>query len=225
MEELGDSSVKLAISFPPFMHDPRAQRLDKAALLSMLRKVHQELFRVLSPDGVLVSVNTDVRDRPIYNKPRDTTGAVWWKHHAIREICEEIGFRCLGTKIWVKTLKQNLYRFTYSYIVFYGKERRALASRRKKRSPDFKPDVWLLEGQTNFRLPDGRLFRDCLHPLLVERCIRELSEAGDLILAPFAGVGTIPIVAQHLNRRWSGYEIDTTLRPALVKRLGRHVIQ
>src|SRR6266568_4796944 len=205
MPELADESVQLAISFPPFLHHPNAPYLNKHHLISMLARVHCELFRVLSPSGFLVSINTDVRDRSKYNEC-PASGNVWWKHQSIREVCEQNGFRCLGTKIWIKTLKHNLYRFTYSYIVFYGKKRRSLSLLKNRPAVDFKRDVWLLEGQTSFRLPDGRLFRDCLHPVLVERCIRELSKSGDIVLAPFAGLGTVPMVAQQLKRRWVGYE-------------------
>lgn len=223
MRELADETVQLTISFPPFLHVPNASHLNKRLLLAMLRRVHQEIFRVLSNDGFLVTVNTDVRDRPRYNDESSVTGNVWWKHQAIRELAEESGFRCLGTKIWVKTLKRSLYRFSYSYVAFYGKRQRSL-SWRGNRCPDFKLDVWLLEGQTSYRLPNGQIFRDCLHPSLVERCICQLSSEGDLVLAPFAGVGTIPTVAAGLNRRWHGYEIDPRLRTALIKRLGRHAV-
>lgn len=226
MVELPDDSVQVAISFPPFLHKPSAPQLDKQALISMLERIHSEMFRVLSPEGFLVSVNSDVRDRPKYNKERGRRlSSIWWKHQSIREICEKIGFRCVGTKIWVRTLKQNLYRFTYSYIVFYAKKRRFLPSRQKKASADFRPDVWLLEGHTNFRLPDGRLFRDCLHPVLAARCIQQLSEPGDLILAPFAGVGTIPEAARQFHRAWVGYEVDESLKTALGRRLGRAAVQ
>src|SRR6202022_3431843 len=111
MEESATDSVQLAISFPPFLHDPLARCLNKQALLSMLRRVHEEVFRVLSSDGILVSINPHVRDRPNYNdKDSARSGRIWWKHQSIREMCEKIGFCCVGTKIWVRTLKQNLYR-------------------------------------------------------------------------------------------------------------------
>jgi len=226
MEEIANASVQLAISFPPFLHDPVAHRLDKQALLSMLQRVHEEVFRVLSPNGFLVSINTDVRDRSAYNRTHSPqSGDVWWKHQSIREICEKMGLRCVGTKIWVRTLKQNLYRFTYSHIVFYTKERRYLASRRKKLPPDFRPDVWLLEGQTTYRLPNGKLFRDCLHPMLAERCIHQLSDPGDLVLVPFAGVGTVPDAARRLDRAWVGYETSDQLKSTLQARLGRRAVR
>src|SRR5260370_9345511 len=226
MEEVATDPVQLAISFPPFTHDPLAKRLNKQALLSMLQHVHEEVFRVLSSDGLLVSVNTDVRDRREYNdKYSARSGSVWWKHQSIREMCEKIGFRCVGTKIWVRTLKQNLYRFTYSHIVFYAKARRSLFFRKKKLAPDFRPDVWFLEGQTAYRLQDGTLFRDCLHPILAERCIRQLSEPRDLVLVPFAGVGTVPDVARRLGRKWIGYEVSESLKLTLRARLGQTAIR
>src|SRR5260370_17751274 len=164
MEEVATDSVQLAISFPPFSHDPLARRLNKQALLSMLQRVHEEIFRVLSSNGVLVSINTDVRDHRKYNdKYSARSGSVWWKHQSIREMCEKIGFCCVGTKIWVKTLKQNLYRFTYSYIVFYAKARRSLSSPKKRLAPDFRPDVWLLQGQTTYPLHNATFSRDSLH--------------------------------------------------------------
>jgi DNA modification methylase len=224
MPELPDECVQLAISFPPFLHVRNASHLNKRLLLSMLRPVHKEMFRVLSPDGFLVSVNTDVRDRPLYNDESSTSSNIWWKHQAIRELAEQSGFHCLGTKIWVKTLKRSLYRFSYSYVVFYGKGRRSLSVSGNE-CPDFKLDVWLLEGQTSFRLPNGRLFRDSLHPVVAERCIRQLSHVGDRVLAPFAGVGTIPIAADRLKRRWNGYEIDPRLRTTLISRLGRQAVR
>jgi DNA modification methylase len=225
MPELPSESVQLAISFPPFLQKPGATYLNKGLLISMLRQVHSELFRVLAPNGFLVSVNTDVRDHRQYNNGRIPAGRIWWKHQSIRQLCEEAGFRCLDTKIWVKTLKRDLYRFTYAYIVFFGKRDHPLGCRKKDDCPEFKLDVWLLEGQTRLPLSDGRIFRDCLHPLLVERCVRQLSARGDTILAPFAGVGTIPIVARRLQRRWNGYEIDESLRATLVDRLGPRAVQ
>src|SRR5438876_11552648 len=85
MQEVGDNSVRLAISFPPFLHDPNAAKLDKPALMSMLNKIYKEVFRVLAPQGFLVSVNTDVRDRAEYDKNhRGRSGTVWWKHQSIR---------------------------------------------------------------------------------------------------------------------------------------------
>ena len=45
-------------------------------------------------------------------------------------------------------------------------------------------------------------------PDLIEPCILAGSEKGDIVLDPFMGSGTTALVAQHLNRKWMGFEID-----------------
>lgn len=54
-----------------------------------------------------------------------------------------------------------------------------------------------------------------LHPILlphqrdiVERLIRRFSSPGDLVHDPFAGVGTVPLVALQMGRRGSGAELN-----------------
>jgi DNA modification methylase len=41
---------------------------------------------------------------------------------------------------------------------------------------------------------------------LMERLIKASSEVGDLVLDPFAGVGTVPVVCKKLNRNFIGIE-------------------
>jgi DNA modification methylase len=48
---------------------------------------------------------------------------------------------------------------------------------------------------------------------LVEPCILAGSRIGDIVLDPFLGSGTVAVVAQRLNRRWIGCELN----PAYVK--------
>ena len=224
MPEIPDETVNLAIAFPPFLHKPRARILRKDQWLHMVEDVYREVFRVLRRKSVLVSINSDVRDRPKYSKKDRAEGTIWWKHAAIRVIAESLGFTCLGTKIWARSLKQDLYRPTHSYLVFYGKQRPHLSTRDNCMAPEFAPDVWLLEGRTRTTLPRGKIFKDGLHPELVRRCIAHFTEPGDLVLSPFAGVGTVPSVAREMNRAWVGYEIDRSLKTCLADRLGPECI-
>lgn len=43
---------------------------------------------------------------------------------------------------------------------------------------------------------------------IVERLIRRFSAAGDLVYDPFAGVGTVPLVALQMGRRGAGTELN-----------------
>lgn len=45
-------------------------------------------------------------------------------------------------------------------------------------------------------------------PKLVERCVRVASQVGDLVLDPFSGSGTTAIVAEGLNRKGIGFDIE-----------------
>jgi len=47
---------------------------------------------------------------------------------------------------------------------------------------------------------------------LLERIIKASSNEGDVVLDPFCGCGTALIVANKLNRRWIGVDIDTSAR-------------
>lgn len=45
---------------------------------------------------------------------------------------------------------------------------------------------------------------------VVERLLRRFSDRGDLILDPFAGIGTVPYVALKMHRRAYGIELNAS---------------
>lgn len=71
-------------------------------------------------------------------------------------------------------------------------------------------DVWGDIKQLTYKSRE-LMCRDALHTIqkpekLIERIIRASSSEGDLVLDPFAGVGTCPVVCQRLRRRFIGFE-------------------
>jgi len=120
MHEISSDSARLVFSSPPYTNNPDGKTLDKADYLDFIKRTYAESFRILAPGGVLVSLNTDLRDHAKYNQGDGSyEGTVWHKHHAIREVAESIGYKCFDHKIWVKSLKENMYRYNFSHIVFY----------------------------------------------------------------------------------------------------------
>lgn len=214
MQEVCDESARLVIASPPYTNSPNGKTLNKSDYILFINKVFREIFRILMPGGVLVCINTDLRDHARYNQgDRSFEGQVWFKHNDIRITAEEVGFRCFDCKIWAKTLKRDVMRYTFSYIVFYSKlGREVFRPLYPKVAEGFGPDVWLLEKGTRRKSSEGLVFRNAIHPCLVERCIAEFTLPKDLVVSPFTGSGTIPAVAELMGRNWIGYEVNKTLK-------------
>ncbi|MFH0938472.1 MAG: site-specific DNA-methyltransferase [Planctomycetota bacterium] len=73
-------------------------------------------------------------------------------------------------------------------------------------------DVWGDIKQLTYKSKE-LVSRDALNTIqkpesLIERLIKASSSEGDLVLDPFAGVGTCPVVCKRLNRRVIGIEKD-----------------
>ena len=213
MHEIKTDSARLAFASPPFTNSPYGKTLDKQDYLEFIMRAYSEIFRTLTPGGVLVSLNTDLRDHKSYNKGNSSyDGTVWHKHHAIREVCEEIGYKCFDHKIWVKSLEQNLYRYNFSHILFYSKpEGKVLRPHSPKHAEGFNQDVWYLQDSMMRKDSKGFVFRDAIHPDIPRRCIDEFTSKGELVVSPFAGSGTILAVAEEMKRNWVGYEINKNL--------------
>lgn len=218
MPEVADESVQIVMGSPPFTNHFDGSTLIKDMYLAFIESVLGESYRVLTSTGYLIVVNTDNRDHNYYNRNQEVSfeGLIWQKHIDLKSIAEKMGFVCLENKIWVKTLKRNLYRYTFSYIQFFTKKRGGnRKSLRLHVGHDFAADVWFLEGGLLRKSSKGFVFRSALHPQLVQRCIRELSSPGDLIVCPFAGSGTVLSVAKLMGRTSIGYEVNIELAPLI----------
>ena len=60
---------------------------------------------------------------------------------------------------------------------------------------------------------------------LIERIITLTTNDYDTVLDPFMGCGTVPAVAKKMNRKYIGYEIDTTYYQQAVKRVSNAKVQ
>jgi len=216
MVEIPDHAVHLAVVAPPFTNDKDRRTLDKEHYIAFLQRVFVELDRVTHPLGTLVTINTDLRDHARYNRgQREYDGLLWHKHSDICRIAAVAGFACFHTKIWAKSLKTGVYRLTYSHVQLFRRPNLAQRLAARPPVPGFAPDVWLLPGGSHRRLRGGGFFRDAIHPLIAARCIAQFTRPGDLVLAPFAGSGTIPAVAHIMDRTWMAYETDKSLLPLI----------
>ena len=214
MLEIRNGSAQLVIASPPFTNQSNGKTLDKKDYLNFIQRVIRELGRALKPGGVLVTINTDLRDHSRYNRgDKRFDGLIWQKHSDLRALAEDEGLRCIDTKIWAKSLKRNIYRYSFAYLQFFQKPGASLRRRSPREIADrFDPDVWLLEKGMTRRDSRGFVFRDAIHPEIVKRCLERFTSTGDLVISPFAGSGTILSVANLMGRRCVGYEINRELK-------------
>lgn len=139
------------------------------------------------------------------------------------------GYEQRGTMIWAKTnpvtrFRPTGYRSGVEYIAWLARPGGAVTwhggggTVNLFRYPQ-------CGGRERLRRPDGKSMHLAQKPL---RLIADLlilhSNAQDLILDPFAGLGTTLVAAKHHNRRAIGIEIDERYCEAAAMRLAQEVL-
>lgn len=86
-------------------------------------------------------------------------------------------------------------------------------------------DVWGDIKQLTYKSKE-LVSRDALNTVqkpkkLIERLVRASSNEGDLVLDPFAGVGTCPLVCKRLGRQFIAFEINPDFVAVAQKRLSK----
>lgn len=241
MEELGDKSIHLIVTSPPYFNAPfDYQGLFKSydQYLGILRKFSKEAYRVLQ-DGRIFALNIDdmLVNGTKYPIVADSI-----------KIMQNAGFRYRDKIIWKKpdgylriskrsgVLLQNPFPMYYypdnlleSIVIFQkgifnyrsiSKEIRELSRVNKK---EFQEKKWhkTLWEITNV-LPGSYLEKNiaAFPDELPYRIIKLYSYVGETILDPFAGSGTTLKVARKLRRNSVGIEIIRNLEEVIRRKVG-----
>ncbi len=231
MGEVPDQAVQLVLTSPPYWNLMEYQagpadlsRIpDKAGFFAELQRVWVECHRVLRPGGKLAVEFEDIANGSrVYGHPREIclvgemvasieasglelhTRLIWLKAKAGGGMRKAL-YTCYGNLRGTNARIPSVYAYVF---VFRKYDPTAPIDRRH---PDFTraewkqwaEAVWYIENpRTNFH-GHPTVFA----PELARRLIRMYSYPGDLVLDPFAGVGTALVAAAALGRRAIGYEI------------------
>jgi len=236
LQRLPSQSVQCAVTSPPYWGMRDYEIADQIGLeptlpqfINRLVAVFCEVKRVLSDDGVLwlnigdgyTSGNRGWRapdkknparamsvrpDTPEGLKPKDLIGIPWRLAFAL----QEDGWYLRADIVWNKPnampesvkdrptrAHEYLFLLSKSEQYFYNPKTLLEANGRNCRS------VWNIHTQ-GF---SGGHFAT-FPPKLIEPCIRATSQPGEIILDPFFGSGTVGLVAQQLERRFVGVELN-----------------
>ena len=253
MPELGDRSVDLTITSPPYWnaidYDVHAKNdtenyrhrkeLDYRASFTFLDRCFKQVWRVHKPGSfcavVIGTVLLDGKHTPL---PFHFVGRM-----------EKVGWRFFQDIIWYKCtggVKRasgailNPYPGYYysnlmtEYILIFQKggartirDGRSDEAREKNRieiDSVFKNDI-----ANNLwhiaPVPPKQLDHPCPFPEEIPyRLIRLFSYEGDLVLDPFCGVGTTLKVAANTGRRWVGYETKEEYAEASMERVRESLV-
>src|SRR5260370_2868050 len=235
MDELGQESVHLVITSPPYwtLKEYRHSQgqmghiQDYEEFLVELDKVWAHCFRALVTGGRLICVVGDVCLSRKKNNGRHTVVPL---HASIQEHCRKLGFDNLSPIIWHKIA--NAVYEVENGSSFLGKpyepnsviknDIEFILMERKPggyRTPDLPTRILSLISDENHKEWFQQIWSGVTgastrqHPApypleLAERLIRMFSFVGDTVLDPFSGTGTTAVAAAKTGRNSIGFEVD-----------------
>jgi len=243
MKELGDRSIDLTVTSPPYFNLVQFQNSvegelsfakDKETFFKEIRKNFEEVYRVTKPDGKFV---LEVEDYPIgstiYGYPRE----IFLAGDFVNAV-ESTGFYIIARWYW-KKFKAGvaLQKFQYTmYANLTNSDPRAVTNvaycfvfRKYNKFSEHKvldftreewkewsDGVWYIENPSD-ELDSGQ----AIFPVeLVKRFIRIYTNRGDKVLDPFLGTGTTMRAAYELGRDCVGYEIRPAMLPVIKTKVG-----
>lgn len=148
-----------------------------------------------------------------------------WRHIAQLVIAgESLGLKLRNICVWVKPRggMGSLYRSQHELIAVFSTGKAAARNNiQLGRFGRNRTNVWHYAGPNPLR-PDGRADLDT-HPTIkpaamIADAILDMTARGDIVLDPFAGVGTLLIAAEKTGRRARGIEIDPHYADACIRR-------
>jgi len=233
MHFLQNESVHLVITSPPYWSlkqynenpDQLGHITDYEHFLQELKKVWQEVYRVLVPGGRLVCVVGDV----CLSRRKYGRHLVMPLHADIAVICRKIGFDNLNPIIWHKISNASfevnngtkflgkpyepnaIIKNDIEFILMQRKpggyrkpteEQRRSSMIKKNEYAEWFRQFWTIPGASTKVHPAP-------FPLeLAYRLVRMFSFSGDTVLDPFCGTGTTMVAAMKSLRNSIGIEID-----------------
>lgn len=244
MSELPDGCVNLVFADPPFnigySYDIYNDRQSCDDYLQWSRDWIGQVHRILAPDGAFwLAIGDEYAAELKVIAHRDTafhlrSWVVWYYTFGVH--CTHKFTRSHAHLLYfVKDPK----RFTFNTEAIRVPSARQLVYADKRSNPKGRvpDDTWLLRPQD---LPNGFApesdtwsvprvcgtykervgWHGCQMPeQILGRIVRACSNPGDLVLDPFTGSGTTPVVARKLHRRYLGFELSPEYREQAIKRL------
>ena len=229
LANLPDNCVDLVFTSPPYnfgleYSDGRDdQRWDD--YFEQLFDIFDECIRVLKFGG-RIAVNV----QPLFSDYIPS-------HHIISNYFIEKRMIWKGEILWEKNNYNCKYtawgswkspsspymKYTWEFIEVFCKG--SLKTKGSKENADITPDEFKKWVNAKWSIAPERKMREYGHPAmfpeeLVDRMMKLFSFQGAYVLDPFAGVGTVPVVAKKTGRRFLGIDVSSDYCETAERRLG-----
>ncbi len=243
MAELGNESVQLVITSPPYwqLKDYGSSKQigfgdSYERYVNNLNLVWSESYRVLSP-GCRLCINIgDQFARSIYYGRYKVIPI----RTEIIKFCETAGFDYMGAIIWQKVTTTNttggasimgsfpyprngILKLDYEFILIFKKSGLSpQPSKKIKENSKLTTDEWnkYFTGHWNFNGVRQDKHLAMFPEELPKRLIKMFSFVDDVVLDPFLGSGTTTLAARGLDRNSVGYEINGKFLPIIKDKIG-----
>lgn len=245
MRELGDGSVHLVVTSPPYWHikdygseEQIGHGQTLHAYLKDLHRTWEECYRVLR-DGrrLCVNVGDQFARATVYGRYK-----IIPIHAEVIAQCESLGFDFMGSIVWQKRTTMNttgganvmgsfpyppngMIEIDYEHILIFKKPgSEGKVPREAKEGSMLTKEEWKGHFSGHWRFGGSRqvgheaMFPEELH----RRLIKMFTFKGELVLDPFVGSGTTLKAALDLERRGVGYEVNAGYLGMIRDKLGDH---
>lgn len=224
LKQFNPNSIHLVVTSPPYYQLKEATWDTYDDYLKMLNIVWEGCYNALNIGcRMCVNIGDEYTDVETYGRHYAIS-----IHADIIKSCQKIGFDYMGAIIWYKRkrLKSSgggvflgsypyppefLLSYEYEYILLFKKGRKRLKpSKELKELSKFTKEDWgsYFDALWEFKGEKKGLHSSAFPEELPKRLIRMFSFWGDVVLDPFMGSGTTPLVAAIWGRKGIGIELN-----------------
>jgi DNA modification methylase len=242
LAEMPEATVDLAFADPPFNigyeYDVYHDGKSRPEYLAWTERWLAAVRRVLKPTGSFyVAIGDEyVAELKVRLDALGLTMRNWivW-HYTFGVNCQR-KFNRSHAHILYYVVDPKRFTFNADAVRVPSARQTTYADRRANAAGKLPDDTWMLRPQEDARYFPAdsdiwyvarvcgtfkeRTGHPCQMPeAVLERIVRVSSNAGDLVLDPFAGSGTTPATAQRLGRHYLGIELSEAYAEAVRRRL------
>ena len=172
-------------------------------------KWQKRIYKNLKPRNGVVTIVTSLRMFKRLTIPKDVH---------VYHIMSELGYKLLTKKVWVKPSRDklfydpvNLYRYDNAIVQSFG-----FGDFKSKGTKRYRVDNWT----EDYKMEKFDDVKYTYHypETMINRCIENFTDEGEVVYDPFIGIGTTAIASYNMNRNYYGSEIDKKIYRIAVNR-------